>query len=169
MFKLTQLADDTTIILDGNLSSLQATLNVLEFLGSLSGLTINWDKTKLIWIGSKKYSKAKLDISTLHWGDSQFTLLGLEFSTDLSKTPDINYSKAISKAKSLLSSWKYRYLTPIGKITILKTFILSKFNHLFMSITMDDTLLKTVIFSEALKREYFVPGGSKICSKLLYL
>ena len=75
MFKLSQFADDTTIILDGSASSLDATLNVLKIFGSLSGLKINCDKTKLIWIGSKK--KVKINISAmLDWGNTDFTLLG---------------------------------------------------------------------------------------------
>ena len=53
MFKLTQFADDTTIILDGNANSLQAALNILEIFGEISGLKINAEKTKLIWIGSE--------------------------------------------------------------------------------------------------------------------
>ena len=42
--KLTQFADDTTIILDGCTESLQATLNTLEIFGSLSGLKVNKKK-----------------------------------------------------------------------------------------------------------------------------
>ena len=53
MYKLTQFADDTTIILDGTSKSLQATLNILEIFGEISGLKMNSEKTKLIWIGSK--------------------------------------------------------------------------------------------------------------------
>ena len=122
MFKLTLFADDTTIILDGSASSLQATLNVLEIFGSLSGLKINCDKTKLIWIGSKKDSKENLNItSKLNWGSTEFTLLGLHFCTELEKIPEKNYCKTIEKAKFVLNSWRYRYLTPIGKITVIKT------------------------------------------------
>ena len=44
----------TTLILDGTKGSLQAALNILELFGNLSGLKMNADKTKLIWIGSKK-------------------------------------------------------------------------------------------------------------------
>ena len=47
---------------------------------------------------------------------------------------DINFNKAISKSKNILTSWKKRYLTPIGKITVIKTFIISMFNHLFISL-----------------------------------
>ena len=41
MYKLTQFADDTTIILDGTAKSLQATLNILEIFGEISGLKMN--------------------------------------------------------------------------------------------------------------------------------
>ena len=51
--KITQFADDTTLILDGSKESLIAALNVLEVFGSISGLQINTEKTKLIWIGKK--------------------------------------------------------------------------------------------------------------------
>ena len=46
-FKLTQFADDTTLILDGSQHSLQAALNVLEIFGNISGLRMNMDKTKI--------------------------------------------------------------------------------------------------------------------------
>ena len=60
VLKITQFADDTTILLDGN-SSLQATMNVLEIFGSFSGLKVNSEKTKLIWIGSKKKLKGQIE------------------------------------------------------------------------------------------------------------
>ena len=55
-FKITQFADDTTLILDGSKQSLLAALNVLEIFGSVSGVKINTDKTNLVWIGKKRYS-----------------------------------------------------------------------------------------------------------------
>ena len=134
-FRLTQFADDTTLILDGSQSSLQAALNTIEVFGSYSGLKINKSKTKLVWIGRKKHSKWKLNInSNFEWGVSEFKLLGIWFSVDLMKIPSINYSLTLDDAKKLILNWKKRNLTPFGKITILKTFILSRFNHLFGSI-----------------------------------
>ena len=55
-YKITQFADDTTIFLDGSRDSLIATLNTLEIFGSLSGLKVNTDKTKIIWLGKKTFS-----------------------------------------------------------------------------------------------------------------
>ena len=46
----------------------------------------------------------------------------------------LNYFLNFEKAKKLLQSRKWRPLTPIGRITAIKTFILSKFVHLFTTI-----------------------------------
>ena len=135
-FKLTQFADDTTLLLDGSERSLQSALNTLEIFGTFSGLKINKEKTKIVWIGKKRNSKIKLSIAqNRDWDTSEFTLLGIDFSTNLDLIPEINYLKAITKVKSFLKKkWQYRNLTPIGKISLIKSNILSKFVHLFTSI-----------------------------------
>ena len=53
-FKLMQFADDTTPILDSSQHFLQSALNTLEIYENLSGLKMNKEKTKVIWIGQKK-------------------------------------------------------------------------------------------------------------------
>ena len=134
-FKITQFADDTTLILDGSKSTLLAALNVLEVFGNMSGLKVNMDKTKLVWIGKKRHSKDKLNVGKdLIWGASDFTLLGIKFSVDLSNMIELNYLPAINNLEKLLNLWSHRYLTPIGKITVIKSLALSKLNHLFLSL-----------------------------------
>ena len=54
--KIPQFADDTSIFLDGSSQSLNSTTEELDRFAKISGLKINYDKTQLIWIGSKKYS-----------------------------------------------------------------------------------------------------------------
>ena len=108
-FKLVQFADVTTLIFDGTLHSLQSALNTLEIFGTLSGLRMNKDKTKLIWIGRKKFVKEKLNISeNLKWSETQFSLLDLEFSTALEKIPSLNYGKAMTKMKIEIEKWNKR-------------------------------------------------------------
>ena len=46
--KITQFADDTTIILNGTEDSLQAALNILEIFGNISGLRVNTEKTQIV-------------------------------------------------------------------------------------------------------------------------
>ena len=47
-YTMTQFADDTTVILDGSVGSLQATLNTIEIYGTISGLKMNKEKTKIV-------------------------------------------------------------------------------------------------------------------------
>ena len=144
-YRLVQFADDTSLILDGSLRSLQASLNVLEIFGTLSGLKINHDKTKVIWIGKKRYSKDKLKIPVkLNWGESEFKLLGLHYSVDIDKIPQINYINAINKVCNLINLWKNRSLTPLGKVTVIKTLLLPQFNHLFTSLLTSKNILDSI-------------------------
>ena len=89
-----------TLFLDGSQSSLQAALNTLEIFGSYSGLKINKDKTKTIWIGNKKHSKIKLETNPrLQWGETEFDLLGIKYSTNLASIIDLNYEKIYKSSK----------------------------------------------------------------------
>ena len=104
-FKITQFADDTTLILDGSKESLLAALNVLEIFGSVSGL-INTDKTNLVWIGKKRYSKCELDVGRkLKSGATIFTLLGITFSVELDTMIELNYNPMIEQLE------KFFYVT----------------------------------------------------------
>ena len=85
---------------------------------------MNTDKTKVIWIGRKKYSKDKLNTDyNLICGSDEFELLGITFNVNLILTTIINYQKAQIKINESIKSWNKRYLTPLGKITVIKTFI----------------------------------------------
>ena len=55
-FRISQYADDTSIILDGSEDSLNQTISDLERFSRISGLHVNFEKTQLVWIGSEKYS-----------------------------------------------------------------------------------------------------------------
>ena len=62
-FKISHFADDTTLILDGTIKSLEHALNILEVFGSISGLRVNTDKTQIVWIGKKSVVKRKLFVT----------------------------------------------------------------------------------------------------------
>ena len=83
---------------------------------------MNREKTKVIWIGRKKYSKDKLYLPVdLDWGKSEFRLLGITFHVELSKMPELNLKSTLDKANIELTKWQLRQITPIGKITVLKS------------------------------------------------
>lgn len=135
-YKLTQYADDTSLTLDGSEQSLFTALDTLEFFARLSGLRINSSKTKIIWIGSRKFSSQVFHHTRwkLDWGSTEFDLLGIYFSVDLNKIVDINDDKQLPKIQALIQQCNRRILTPIGRVTVIKTLILPKLNHLFISL-----------------------------------
>ena len=96
-YKMTQFADDTTLMLDGSRDSLQAASKYTRIMfGTMSGLKMNTSKTKLVWIGRKKYSKDKLNITyNLDWGITSFTLLGLEYSVNLEEMSILNFDRIL--------------------------------------------------------------------------
>ena len=102
-----------------------------------SGLKINLGKTYLTIFG-KQYRKPKfVDELEIKWC-VEFKLLGIYFDATLSKM-HVNYDKAIDLNQKELSSWKYRYLTIFGKITVIKTFCLPKHNHI-VSVVLNPSL-----------------------------
>ena len=98
-FSITQYADDTTLFLDGSQSSLIAALNTLELFGSFSGLRMNTEKAKVIWIEKKRYAKEKLLNRGLIWGCTNFDLLGLKFSINLDSILKSNFEESYLKLK----------------------------------------------------------------------
>jgi len=52
-YKVSQFADDTTLILEGSFQSLNESLNTLNRYALFSGLKVNKNKTHAVWIGSK--------------------------------------------------------------------------------------------------------------------
>ena len=60
--RLTQFADDTTVI-SSSVTSLKASLQIINSFGSLSGLNLNKTKTKIMWIGSQKVIRTKSWVS----------------------------------------------------------------------------------------------------------
>lgn len=134
-FLVSQYADDTSIILDGSYESLKNCLKVLKLYANASGLYVNMDKTKVIWIGSKKDSKEKFcEDYGLHWGNGEFTVLGVKFTKTLKDIVEVNYDEKLREVKRLFSNWSKRILTPLGKIVVIKSLALAKLNYLILAL-----------------------------------
>ena len=150
-FKLFQYADDTGIFIDGTERSLRNALDLLDQFSKYSGLLPNIEKTKCIWIGSKRGSKEILcREKKLDWIIEPFSVLGIIFSTKLRDIPDLNFNKKMQDIQSAITQWKKRNLTVLGKITVAKTILLSKITHLLISIPSPSKIvikkLETLLF-----------------------
>ena len=101
-FKISQFADDTTLILDGSKESLLAAMNTLEIFGNISGLKLNTEKTKLVWLGKKRHSQDKIETKySLEWNVTEFRLLGVTFSVDLNNMSKLNFDPLIEKINKI--------------------------------------------------------------------
>ena len=101
----------------------------------MSGLKINVDKTKAIWIRTKQFSDDKLCSDyKLDWSKGPFKVLGVTFFSNVGNIWNLNTNETLNKNKNLLGRWSKRKLTLIGRITIIKSIALSKFVHLFLSL-----------------------------------
>ena len=132
---LSQFTDDTTIILDGSEQSLAAAIKTLDSFAKLSNLKVNSSKTRAIWIGCKKFSGETFNHRLkLNWNQTNFDILGIKFSCNLDTMVKINYKDKIEQIEKELKIWSKRKLTPFGRITVLKTIVISKLNHLFIAL-----------------------------------
>ena len=76
----------------------------------------------------------------LNWNPATFKVLGVVFSTSAHKTVLINYENKLKEMEKqqLLNALSGRNITPFGKITVVKTLVISKIIHLFMNVPDPD-------------------------------
>ena len=134
-YKLSQYADDTQIFLDGSESALNTTLSVLNNFFRISGLKINVEKNKAIWIGAASHSDIPVwENYDLDWSQGPFKILGVNFSSKVFDVWDLNTNEVLNKIENLVAHWSTRKLTLLGRITIIKSLVWSKFTHLFLAL-----------------------------------
>ena len=132
---LSQFADDTSLYLDGSELSFNESIKTLQFFETISGLKLNLNKTQVVWIGSTKNStKRYLPEMNFIWNPPVFKTLGMLFSTNLATIIDLNFEGKLVEVERALNMWSKRYLTPYGKITVIKTQIISKLVYLLINI-----------------------------------
>ena len=154
---LSQFADDTAVYLDGSKESFEQCIRNLLFFANISGLTMNYEKTAIIWLGSKKNSSERFmrDRNFL-WDPggpnaSKFRYLGIYFSTDIDSIIELNFHNKLEQIEKIFKVWSKRSLTPYGKITVIKTLALSKLTYILTNLPDPETIflkrLETLIFN----------------------
>ena len=104
----------------------------------MSGLCLNRKKTEVLWIGAKAGSENKLcpEIE-LKWMRDKIRTLGAWLSTERENKKNkknkkkelpmkANYNETLTKLKVSLGYWELRRLSLLGKITVLKSLIISQ-------------------------------------------
>ena len=124
-FKISQYADDSTLILKSERSLCNVLSEVRKFeLGS--GAKLNTSKSEAMWLGRWRCM-----------GDSPFGLkwvtkiriLGVFFSSGLVSVDDDNWTAKLNKLSSVLTLWKQRDLSFIGRSLIVNVLGASRLWH----------------------------------------
>ena len=132
-YKLSQYADDTELFLSGDRKSFETCVETLFRFGRVSGLHVNSSKTNVVWLGNKKKSDIRyMQHLGLDWNPSKFKILGIWFTNDLKECIKLNYSERLADINHLFKVWVKRQLTPMGRVAVLKSLILSKLTHLWL-------------------------------------
>ena len=133
--KISQYADKTTLLLKPTESALRESLLVLTDFQSILGLKVNTDKTKVIRIGKWGDNRTKLcEDLNLDW-TQKCDCLGITYDLDnFDRISDLNIEKKISEIKTIINLWNLRYLTPFGKIKIIKSLLIFKITHVLLSL-----------------------------------
>ena len=122
-------------MLDGSEKSLNESLKELNKFAAASGLKVNASKTRAVWIGSMKFSRETFNHRLkLDWTQNDFVILGIKFSCNIDTIPEINYDGKVKEIRKEIKQWSKRILTPLGRITIIKTLLIAKLNHLFIAL-----------------------------------
>ena len=129
--KIIQYADDTAMILKCEEDTLQETFNVLSKFSAISGLKINIEKTKIMRIGALKNTNMKLCPEyKVEWTSHSLSMLGVVIPNNRTLLCELNYEPKLRKIENTVAVWRQRKLTVYGKVTIIKTFLISQIIYL---------------------------------------
>ena len=140
-------ADDITGFLSDELSG-HKFIEIVSMFGKFSGLELNMEKSMAKWLGFKRNSIEKTLL--ISWPDKPIKNLGIFFSYDEQECNALNFESKINKIRQIIYQWKERDLTIIGRLQIIKIFIISQFHHIISVINIPEFQIKhieTIIYN----------------------
>ena len=139
--KISQFANDTTLICR-DVDALMENIEDIRELNAISGLELNKNKTKAVWIGSTKDNKAKPSGCESHL--EPVKSLGVNLSLNRDKNNNLNFFVKISKMDAKLNMWQTRDLTLFGRTMLVKTLGISKLVCAASMLCVSELVIKTV-------------------------
>ena len=138
--KLSLFADDLTGFLKDDLS-LTNFLKLIEDYGTCSGLKVNHEKTELLLLGNQACTIQDAALNSIKIKRSA-KILGVHFTYDIQAKQKLNINELIGSIQLKLRIWRWRDLTIIGRIQIVKTFIIPIFLYRTSLISLDKEFVK---------------------------
>ncbi len=139
--KLSAYADDLSTYLKDK-KSVEKVLQTLEDFAKISGLNVNRDKTEILSVNHHGDSKwiENLGIKQV----KEIIITGIYHGEDSDSVADKNWTRIVEKTKQMLSMWKGRDLSLMGRITIVKVQGISQIQYLAANINMPEQYIKQI-------------------------
>ena len=126
--KVAQYADDLWVAMLHKEKGYRALFEILNTFAKFSGLTVNYNKTEIMRIGSLRGSDARYYTELpIFWTDGPIKILGLICTGIQEQMCDLNFDGTMQKAENILNIWSKRTLTLLGKILVVNTLIIPLF------------------------------------------
>ena len=127
-----QYADDLWATIIASQQNLDKLMAIVDSFSHATGLTINYNKTKIMRIGSLRDSNAKYYTENqVIWSD-KVRVLGITMTADPNAMISENYDELLNKMKIVLNPWKARTLSLMGRVQVINSLIVSLATHKFM-------------------------------------
>jgi len=134
--KLQIFADELTAFLLNDISILRF-LKLLELFGESSGLNINRDKSEIMLLGNSRDLSIDLNLLNGMRIKKALKILGIYFLYDNRTKQKLNFDEVIHSIEKILKIWRWRDLTLIGRIQIIKAFFIPVFLDCTSMICLD--------------------------------
>lgn len=142
--RLSLFADDLTGFLKDNLSLVNF-LKLIKDYGTCSGLKINHDKSEIMILGNCSSTLQQDNVVSCNLKIKKVVkILGVHFTYDFRLKQKLNVDELISSIQQKLRIWRWRDLTIIGRIQIVKTFIIPIFLYRASLILVNREFVKDV-------------------------
>ena len=128
--KLSSFADDMTCFLENKLSYI-ALFEILKSFEELSGLKVNHEKTELLALGNNTLHDVDFPKHTLC---EVIKILRVHFGYDVRQRDSLNFKQTLKAVKKSLNMRKWRGLSLLGRIQIIKTFAVPRLMYNVQSI-----------------------------------
>ena len=145
--RISQYADDTLLFLRSS-QCIKGALHELNTFSEASGLALNVRKTSYLRIGT-----ANNDCGGVH-GVKQVNslkILGITFTNNNINITHNNFTPKLIQIEKEVSQWQRRHITPLGRIVVIKSLLLSKLVHIFTALpnpcSTDIKKLERLLFS----------------------
>ena len=139
--KIALYADDLTLFLTDE-NDLKNALLIFNEYEDVSGLSLNIQKCEAMWLGRNKHRNDKH--CNFKW-KTKIKVLGIYFSNTLrASLIEENYTERIDKIKRLISAWEKRNLSIMGKVIVVKTFLISQLVYFMQAFIIPDKILNEI-------------------------